>query len=68
MILADSSVVIVYERALTPRLKKIITDADAAVCGLNLAELFTGIRSAKDEAKLRTALADFRTLPIPDTV
>jgi predicted nucleic acid-binding protein len=61
-------VVIVYERAPTPRLKKIITDEDAAVCGLTIAELFAGIRTAKDEAKLRAALADFPTLPTPDTL
>lgn len=68
MILADASVVIVYERVPTPRLKKIIGDNGAAVCGLTIAELFAGVRSAKDEAKLQTALYDFLSLPIPDTV
>jgi predicted nucleic acid-binding protein len=68
MILADASVVIVYERVPTPRLKKVIADADAAVCGLTIAELFAGVRSAKDEAKLQTALYDFRSLSISDTV
>lgn len=61
MILTDASVVITYERAPTPRLKKIITDEDAAICGVTIAELFAGIRSAKDEAKLQTALADFKS-------
>jgi predicted nucleic acid-binding protein len=68
MILTDSSVVIVYERAPTARLKKIIADADAAVCGVTIAELIAGVRSAKDEAKLRAALADFKTQPIPDSL
>ena len=62
MILTDSSVVIVYERVATPRLKKIIADTDAAVCGVTVAELFAGVRSVKDEAKLRrfSNLADSR--------
>ena len=68
MILADASVVIVYERVPTARLKKIIADAGAVVCGLTVAELFAGVRSAKDESKLRTALADFQSLSITDAV
>ncbi len=62
------SVVIVYERVPTARLKKIIADTDAAVCGLSIAELFAGVKTAKDEAKLRIALADFKKLPIPDPI
>jgi predicted nucleic acid-binding protein len=68
MILTDASVVIIYERVPTPRLKKIIIDEDAAVCGVTIAELFAGVRSAKDEAKLRTALADFKHQPMPDSL
>jgi predicted nucleic acid-binding protein len=68
MILTDASVVIVYERVPTPRLKKIIADSGAVVCGVTVAELFAGVRSAKDEAKLRTALGDFAVLPMADAV
>jgi predicted nucleic acid-binding protein len=68
MILTDASVVIVYERFPTARLKKIIADAGAVVCGLTVAELFAGIRSAKDESKLRTALGDFQSLSIADAL
>ena len=68
MILTDASVVIVYERVPTRRLKKIITDEEASVCGLTVAELFAGVRSAKDEARPRTALADFKYQPIPDSL
>jgi predicted nucleic acid-binding protein len=50
MILTDASVVIVYERVPTPRLKKIIADEEASVCGVTVAELYAGVRSAKDEA------------------
>jgi len=42
MILTDASVVIVYERFPTVRLKKIIADAGAVVCGLTVAEHFAG--------------------------
>ena len=68
MILTDASVVIVYERVPTARLKKIIAAAGAVVCGLTVAELFAGVRSAKDESKLRNALADFQRLSIADAV
>src|SRR5258708_6875023 len=68
MILTDASVVIVYERVPTARLKKIIADAGAVVCGLTVAELFAGVRSAKDESKLRTALGDFQSLSMGDAV
>jgi predicted nucleic acid-binding protein len=68
MILTDASVVIVYERAPTPRSQKIIADEGAAVCGVTVAELFAGVRTAKDEAKLQTALADFQALAIPDSL
>jgi predicted nucleic acid-binding protein len=59
MILTDSSVVIVYERVPTPRLKTIITNQNAADCGVTVAELFAGVRTTKDETKLRAALTDF---------
>jgi len=68
MILTDASVVIVSERAPTPRLKKIIADSAAAVCGLTVAELYAGVRTTKDEAKLRSALADFQSQAIPDSL
>jgi predicted nucleic acid-binding protein len=68
MILTDASVVIVYERAPTPRLKKIITDSAAAVCGLTVAELYAGVRTAKDEAKWQAALTDFQSVAIRDAL
>ena len=68
MILTDTSVVIVYERAQTPRLRQIAIDNDAAVCGVAVAEMFAGVRTAADEMRCRTALADFRVVPIPETL
>lgn len=68
MILTDTSVVIVYERAPSPRLHKIVAANDAVVCGITVAELFAGVRNPRTEARVRTALADFRTLAIPDAL
>ncbi len=68
MILTDTSVVVVYERTPTPRLRRIAADNDAAVRGVALAEMFAGIRTSADEVRCRTALADFRPLPIPETL
>ena len=68
MILTDTSVVVVYERAPTPRLRRIAADNDAAVCGVAVAEMFAGVRTPADEARCRSALADFRSLPIPESV
>jgi predicted nucleic acid-binding protein len=68
VILTDTSVVIVYERAPTPRLRRIAADNDAAVCGVALAEMFAGVRTPADEVRCRTALADFQPLSIPETL
>jgi hypothetical protein len=48
----------VCERAPTPRLRQIATDNDAALCGITVAEMFAGVRTAADEAHYRAALAD----------
>ena len=68
MILTDTSVVVVYERAPTPRLQRIDADNDAAVCGVALAEMIAGVRTPADEARCRAALADFRLVPLPETL
>jgi predicted nucleic acid-binding protein len=68
MILTDTSVVIVYERAPSPRLRRIVADNDAAVCGITVAELFAGVRNPRTEARVQAVLTDFRTLAIPDTL
>ena len=68
VILTDTSVVVVYERAPTPRLRRIASDNDAAVCGVAVAEMFAGARTPADEVRCRTALADFRSLSIPEAL
>lgn len=66
MILADTTVAIAYERARSARLQQIIQGNAAAVCGITVAEMLAGVRTAKDEARCLAALADFQRLPLPD--
>jgi predicted nucleic acid-binding protein len=68
MILTDASVVIDHARTVTPHRRQIIVDNDATVCGVAIAEVHAGIRTPQAEARCRAALADFRTLPIPDAL
>jgi predicted nucleic acid-binding protein len=68
MILADTSVVIHCERALTARLRQIIHDHDAAVCGITVAEMFVGTRTPVAEAAVRATLALFQRLAIEEAV
>ena len=68
MILADTTVAIDYERSRSSRLNQIIQTHAAAVCGITVAEMFAGVRTAKDEARCLAALADFQRLPIPDAL
>jgi predicted nucleic acid-binding protein len=68
MILTDTSVVIAYERAPTARLRQIIAANTAAVCGVTVAEMFAGCRTAADEARCCAALADFQHLAFPEAL
>jgi predicted nucleic acid-binding protein len=68
MILTDTTVLVVYERKPTARLRKIIANEDAAVCGLAAAEMFAGVVTAKDAVKVRKALTDFRAMAVPESL
>lgn len=68
MILADTSVVIAYERAPSPRLRQIIQDHAAAVSGIRVAEMFVGVRTPVDETRCLAALAEFQRLAIPEAL
>lgn len=68
MILADTSVVIAYERSAASRLTQIIQANQAAVCGITVAEMLTGVRSPADEARCLAAFAPFHRLTIPDAL
>ena len=64
MILADTTVVVDYLRAPTPRLVKIIQSRQAAICGVTLAEIYAGARSQADFRKYDSALSVFGVVPI----
>lgn len=66
MILTDPSVVIAYQRSRSSRLRQIIQNHTAVVCGITVAELFVGVRTAADEARCLATLAEFQGLAIPE--
>lgn len=55
MILADTTVVIGFLRAPTPRLLQIIQGHQAAISGVTLAEVYAGARSPADFARFDTS-------------
>ena len=68
MILTDTSIVVVFLRGPTVRLTAIIQTHQAAICGITLAEVYAGARSPADFTRLATALSQFGTVAIPDTI
>jgi len=68
MILADASVVIEQQRRPTANRYQVIKASPAAVCGVTVAEVFTGARTAAEAAFCRNLLADFQCVAIPDSV
>lgn len=65
MILADTSVVIDWLRSPNTRLLGIISTHAAAICGVTVAEVFAGARTAAELASYPAALAAFGNVPIP---
>jgi predicted nucleic acid-binding protein len=68
MILTDTSVLIQQERHPDPQRVQTAVNFAAAVCGVTIAEFFTGARSANQEAAIRHILAFFQVVPIPETL
>ena len=66
MILADSSVLIEFQRIPSLRTRQIITRHDAAICGVTVVELLTGARSPAERQKVSTLLSAFKRLPIDE--
>lgn len=63
MILAETSVVIGFLRAPTPRVLQIIQAHQAAICGVAVAEVYAGARSPADFTR-DTILALFASVPV----
>ena len=67
MILADTSVVIDFLRTADPKLRHIIVQEPAAVCGVVRAEVLHGARDPAHRLRLVAALNLFAQLPTPET-
>ena len=65
MILAETTVVIGFLKAPTPRVLTIIQDHQAAICGVTVAEVYAGARSPADFARYDISLALFGSVPVP---
>lgn len=68
MILADSSILIDWQRVPSIQTRRIITAQNAGVCGVTVAEVLTGARNPLERQKTMTLLGAFRPVPIPDPV
>jgi predicted nucleic acid-binding protein len=68
MILAETTVVVDFLRAPTPRLLKIIQDNHAAIRGATLAEIYCGARTPADFNRFDAALTVFSPVIIPTDV
>ncbi len=66
MILADTSIVIDFVRSNDPKLRQIIANEPAAICGIVRAEVLQGTRDPGHRQQLTIALNMFGQLPIPD--
>jgi predicted nucleic acid-binding protein len=56
MILAETTIVVDFLRAPTPRLLQIIHDHQAAICGVTRAEIYCGARAPIDLIRFDAAL------------
>ena len=68
MILADTTIVVDWLRAPTPRLLQIIQSHQAAICGVTLAEAYAGARTPQDFFDIDNALTVFANISIPDAI
>jgi predicted nucleic acid-binding protein len=65
MILAETTIVVDFLRAPTPRLLKIIQDHQAAIYSVTRAEIFCGARAPIDFNRFDAALSVFTEIAIP---
>lgn len=65
MILTDTSVVIDWLRSPSTGLYGIISTHAATICGVTIAEVFTGARTVAELGHYRIALTAFGNVPVP---
>lgn len=68
MILADTSILIEFARRPTLPVARVVVSGKPAVCGVVVAELYTGLRREADRADLDATLRLFRRVPIDEPV
>jgi predicted nucleic acid-binding protein len=66
VILADSSVLIEFQRIPSLRTRQIIAKHDAAICGVTVVELLTGARNSAERQRVATLLSAFKRLPVDE--
>lgn len=68
MILADSSVLIEWQRMPSLQLYKIMTRYHAGICGVTIAEVLGGARDPQEREKSVELFSSFAPVPIDDSV
>lgn len=68
MILADSSILIEFQRAPTSAVNEIITRRDVVVVGVTRAEILAGVRNERDRVNAVRLLLPFRRLPLDERI
>lgn len=68
MILADTSVLIAYQRTADPKIIGVFRTQPVAICGITRAEMRCGVRTPAELITVQTFLATFQTAVIPDHV
>lgn len=68
MILADSSILIDWQRVPAIRTRQIVRAQNAGICGVTVTELLTGARNPLERQKTMTLLSAFRPVKVEDPV
>lgn len=68
MILADSSILIDWQRIPSLATRRIVAEQDAAICGVTVAEVLQGARTSQERTKLSVLLSAFQRLVIEEAV
>lgn len=68
MILADSSVLIEWQRMPSVQLYRIMTRYQAGICGVTVVEVLGGARDPQEREKSMELFSSFAAVPIDDSV
>ncbi len=68
MILTDTSILIEFARKPTLPVARVVVSGKPAVCGIVVAELYTGVQAEAQRADVEATLRLFRRVPIDDPV